>query len=183
VCEACHTNGLGRPLATDCSSCHESDRPSVDHYAGLDCATCHTPEGWEQVVVNHEFFPLVDAHDLACKACHVGGTYGGLSPACASCHEDDRPPDHFLGVDCGSCHRPTTWGDASYDHTFPVPHHEADACTDCHVNAPDYSVVSCFDACHEHNRSETDDEHDEVRNYVYESSACIACHPTGRADD
>jgi hypothetical protein len=160
--------------------CHEPDRPE-DHHEGIDCGICHTPFAWDDIVVDHDFFPLTAAHALPCERCHVGGTYTGLDPACASCHEDDRPPGHYPGQDCGACHQPTRWDDASYDHTFEVPHHGADQCAECHLAAPDYTEPSCTH-CHEHRESEMDDEHDEVGGYVWESSACIECHPTGDED-
>ena len=36
--------------------------------------------------------------------------------------------------------------------------------------------------CHEHSRSEMDDNHNEVSGYVYDSQACLSCHPNGRGD-
>ena len=44
-----------------------------------------------------------------------------------------------------------------------------------------FEVFTCL-TCHEHRRSEMDDEHDEVRGYVYESTACYSCHPDGEDD-
>jgi hypothetical protein len=46
------------------------------------------------------------------------------------------------------------------------------------VNPNSFGVFSCL-TCHEHNQSEMDDEHDDVPGYVYESTACYGCHPTG----
>ena len=38
-CEACHGTDGFEKLPTDCSECHEDDRP-LDHYEG-DCGDCH----------------------------------------------------------------------------------------------------------------------------------------------
>lgn len=181
ACEACHpaAQALG-PLPTACASCHEDARP-LDHYDG-DCGICHTPYGWDDIVVDHGFFPLTDAHALECTACHESG-YQGLDPSCASCHADDRPPDHFGAQDCGGCHVPTTWGDATFDHDdwFPVPHHGVADCEACHVVPDTYSTFSCVD-CHEHSRAATNAEHDEVSGYSYDSAECLRCHPRGEGD-
>jgi hypothetical protein len=181
ACDGCHPASapLG-PVPSACTDCHEPDRPE-NHNEGIDCGICHTPFGWGDIVVDHDFFPLTSAHELTCERCHVNGTYEGLDPACASCHEDDRPANHYPGQDCGTCHEPTRWEDATYDHTFPVPHEGADQCDECHLAAPDYSNPSCIH-CHEHRQSEMNDKHDEVGGYVWESSACIDCHPTGDED-
>jgi len=182
-CVACHP--ADRPLAplpTACSTCHEAARPP-GHYPG-DCATCHTPFGWDDIVVDHDFFPLTAAHDLeGCTACHDPEGYSGLDPACGSCHEPDRPPDHFGAEDCGSCHVPTVWGDATFDHDrlFPLPHHGVGDCGSCHLDPGSYATFSCID-CHEHARAETNDDHREVANYEYASDACLRCHPRGDGD-
>jgi hypothetical protein len=182
ACVACHPadRALG-PVPAACASCHEAARPA-DHYAG-DCGECHTPYGWDDIVVDHTFFPLTEAHALPCDACHADG-YGGLDPACASCHEADRPPDHFGTQDCGSCHVPTNWGDATFDHDdlFPLPHHGVGDCGSCHLEPGSYASFSCID-CHEHARAETDEDHDEVSGYEHTSDACLRCHPRGGGGD
>jgi hypothetical protein len=182
ACVACHpADAPPGPLPTACASCHADDRPP-DHYDG-DCGVCHTPFGWDDIVVDHDFFPLTNAHDLDCQACHAGG-YAGTSPACESCHEDDRPTDHFGTEGCGDCHVPTTWADAHFDHDelFPLPHRGTDACDACHVDSGNYSVFSCISGgCHP--AGETNGHHDEVGNYRYDSDACYDCHPRGQGDD
>ena len=56
-----------------------------------------------------------------------------------------------------------------------------DACSTCHVNPSNYSQFTCF-GCHPHSdESGTAADHSEVGGYVYDSSACYACHPQGRA--
>jgi hypothetical protein len=181
ACVACHpADGPPGPIPAACASCHEDARPA-DHYAG-DCGQCHTPYGWDDIVVDHDFFPLTVAHELPCDACHLDG-YRDLDPACASCHEPDRPVDHFGVQDCGSCHEPTTWADATFEHDslFPLPHHGVNDCGSCHLDPGGYGTFSCVD-CHEHAKAETDADHREVGGYAYDSDACLDCHPNGGGD-
>jgi len=181
-CEACHTGGDFSGLSPECSSCHEADRPA-DHFVGSDCDGCHVPTVWADAQFDHDFFPLRDAHDLECGACHAGEGYTGLNGTCTSCHEADRPAGHFGDTDCGNCHPTTRWEDGEFDHTpfFPLPHRGVSACASCHLTG-DYGVFSCID-CHEHARSETDSHHQEVSGYRYDSEACLDCHPDGRVHD
>jgi len=109
---------------------------------------------------------------------------------CITCHTDDYNSEHAgsgFPVTCLDCHNQTDWGDAEFDHDdafFPIytgTHRgEWSQCSDCHTAAPvSYATFSCIN-CHEHNKSSTDNDHDEVTGYVYESSACLSCHPRGR---
>ena len=54
-----------------------------------------------------------------------------------------------------------------------------DACVDCHTNPNNFGEFTCV-TCH--TNPETDNEHNGVNGYVYESTACLACHPTGDSD-
>ncbi len=51
-----------------------------------------------------------------------------------------------------------------------------------HNNTNDYSVYNCLN-CHEHDdQNQVDNDHDhpddpDFDGYVYESTACVACHP------
>ena len=181
-CTACHGAQIGT-LPTVCSGCHEPDRPA-QHYGG-ECNDCHSEDGWELAVADHTLFPLDGGHDgPTCLDCHVEDDFGAADPRCTSCHS--RPSGHFAGA-CEDCHSIADWGDAAIDHDelFPVPHRGVDDCVDCHLSAGsgDYGSFSCID-CHEHRQSEMDDEHEgEVNGYVWQSNACLNCHPDGREDD
>lgn len=184
ACAACHPAAapIGA-LSTACASCHEAARPPS--HSPDDCGGCHTAYGWDDVVVDHSFFPLTDAHAQPCASCHADGSYAGLDPACASCHESARPAGHFGAQDCGDCHVPTTWSDADFDHDplFPLPHEGVSDCASCHLTA-DYTATPSCTSCHAHSRAEADDEHlGEVAGYEYKDEACIRCHPTGREED
>lgn len=199
-CEACHGDGEFLPLPTECSACHETDRP-LDHYQG-DCSGCHTPYGWldfkgittfpttpattttpiptptTPTTFTHDFLPLVQAHELPCTSCHVtAGDYAGLTNECQACHEVDRPAQHFLGQDCAGCHQPVYFGSIA-DHPFPIPHVGTDLCITCHADPTQRATVySCLDGCHP--QATTDPLHAGFGTYTYDSVACLGCHPDG----
>ena len=76
---------------------------------------------------------------------------------------------------------------SSFDHDdeyFPIysGSHEGEwsDCIDCHINPNNYAIFTCI-TCHI--KLETDEDHEMVGGYVYESIDCLACHPTGDADE
>ncbi len=148
--------------------------------------------GWEPASFDHNqtAFPLDGAHlNLDCQSCHAGG-YVGTPTDCYACHADEyttADPDHASAgfpTTCETCHNTSDWDDANWDHDdfFPIysgaHRDEWSVCDDCHVAAGNPAVFECI-FCHEHNQSETDSDHDEVSGYVYESHACLSCHPDG----
>jgi hypothetical protein len=205
TCESCHGDDRGgayAPISSDCLSCHreEFEAPRLlDHVAGGfsgDCLECHTPRSFRDVrSFSHEVFSggfrLLGSHErLRCQACHLPG--GGLrfpTPAsqeeCLTCHLADFQREHGGGLPttCLDCHNLNSWGDADFNHDevfFPIysGKHQGkwSACTDCHTAPGDYSTFSCFKC---HSRSKMDDEHEGRSGYVYESNACLSCHPRG----
>ncbi|MFT4974644.1 MAG: hypothetical protein ACI8S6_000527 [Myxococcota bacterium] len=184
-CSECHGESL-TTLPTDCMSCHLADRPAEHTGDRLgDCAACHSELGWQYAVDDHSFLPLEDAHAILCSECHDDlDTFTGLAGStCQTCHLDDTPgPDHFLGQECSNCHNTISWGDVDFDHDdfFPLPHEGVSDCTSCHVNNDSYQTFECIE-CHAHTKQKMDDEHrGETNNYVWESAACLDCHPKGR---
>jgi hypothetical protein len=158
-CEECHQDlpDFGG-LAGECADCHEGDRPDPDHHAGRECGICHTPTSWE-VAVDHGFFPLLDAHALACETCHLNiPDFTGLDGSCLACHEPDRPdPEHYPGRDCGVCHTSTSW-ETGIDHSFfPLVYAHAVDCATCHTAIPDFTGLDgeCSN-CHEAERPSPD---------------------------
>ena len=55
------------------------------------------------------------------------------------------------------------------------------SCVECHPNPGNYAIFTCID-CHEHNKPDMDDKHEDVQDYVYSSVACFDCHPNGEED-
>lgn len=179
-CIDCHGTDDYELADPTCASCHAQDEPA-DHYEG-GCDDCHTIYAWDDATIDHSFFPLTQGHNgPSCTDCHGDAPYEDASPTCSSCHQ--RPSGHFQGA-CDDCHNTRDWDDADFNHDpfFPIPHENANLCSECHTG-DDYSTFSCIH-CHAHRRSEMDDEHQgEVNGYVYASWACLDCHPNGEEDD
>lgn len=189
----------------DCVNCHsaafEATTNPNHREAGFsqDCARCHPVNSfqWDGAGFNHNFFRLAGAHAIQCAECHAPGTYSGLNPDCSSCHlpayQAAVNPDHIASgfpETCQLCHNLTPgWKPASYrqhdSQSFPIYSGKHDgewnACTDCHTNSGNYKIFSCLE-CHEHNKSDMDRKHQGERGYSYESSECLRCHPSGKAD-
>lgn len=208
-CTDCHkgaSNLLFEPLSSDCFSCHQQDYLNAkvpDHVANnytTNCIECHNINAfsWDGAGINHNFFPLVESHNIDCAQCHLPGQpYNTISQECISCHTTDYQqavnPNHILiGFPdrCNECHDLSPdWKPASFDNHdnqfFPIysgKHRgEWESCTDCHTNSSNFAQFSCID-CHEHNQNDMNDEHNGVNGYVYESRACFECHPTGDGD-
>ncbi|MCF8301719.1 MAG: hypothetical protein K9I94_00485 [Bacteroidales bacterium] len=204
-CADCHAEGYaGTP--SDCASCHindynESTNPNHSSL-GLpdDCASCHTTEPeWKpaEFPVHDDYYALNGAHgEIAneCASCH-DGDYVNTPNTCFGCHEEDynqtTDPTHEqaqFSTDCITCHTEDAWEPATFEHDgqyFPIysgEHQgEWDECSDCHTNSSNYAIFTCTD-CHEHNQPDTDEEHEGVGGYIYESQACFECHPTGEGD-
>ena len=206
-CQECHADGQFEGTTTECFGCHEGDYEGVDDPNHIenefdrDCSACHNTEAWSPADFDHDEtdFPLTGAHrHVDCAECHVDGQFAGTPSECFDCHEDDYNNARYQGSthrgarfphDCEQCHNTNDWEDADFNHDrehFPIfrgEHRgEWDRCTDCHTDANDFTVFSCID-CHEHNRRDMDDEHEDVRDYRYESVACYECHPNGEEDD
>lgn len=203
-CMQCHTTGNYSDADPNCVSCHQTDYNNTndpDHQASgfsTDCASCHTTNpGWSPADINHDFFPLTLGHSgIDCMQCHTTVNYADADPNCVSCHQTDfnntNDPDHQAAnfpTDCVTCHTtnpnwiPTSWDhDGNYFPIYSGKHdNEWDTCTDCHTNPNNYATFSCF-ACHQENV--TNNIHDqpddpEFEGYIYESNACLECHPDG----
>jgi hypothetical protein len=203
-CSGCHQNGFaGTP--TDCVSCHQSNFNSTtnpNHQAiGIttDCQTCHTTNpGWQPATfpIHNNFYELIGAHAniTDCSTCH-NGNYNNTPNQCYDCHVTDynntTNPNHQaagFGTDCQTCHSQSAWQPATFDHDsqfFPIYSGKHNGkwndCSDCHTDPNNFMVFSCI-TCHEHNQQDSDDQHQGVQGYVYQSDACYACHPTGDAE-
>lgn len=201
-CASCHASGVFKGLSTACSSCHLKEfnaATSPNHIsAGFpqQCELCHTPTAWKPSSFNHSTtaFPLTGAHtSVACANCHVGGRYAGTPTDCYACHKNDynsvANPNHVAAAfptTCTTCHTTIRWTGATFNHTrFPIysGSHQGKwtTCADCHANPSNFAVFTCT-SCHAHDKTTMDSKHRGVRNYVYNSANCYACHPVGRAD-
>jgi hypothetical protein len=202
-CTQCHTQGYAGTNKA-CVACHLKDYTATTNPAHTaakfttTCETCHDEVDWNNGKFEHNTatsFPLNGAHKpLQCNQCHTQG-YEGTNTACVSCHLDDYSattnPAHATArfpTTCQSCHTETAWTPTTFNHdvaNFPIysGKHRGkwSTCTQCHINASNFSVFSCL-TCHEHNKSSMDEKHHEVGGYSYNSNSCLNCHPTGNSD-
>jgi len=189
TCVQCHTSGTTGPIPNTCISCHSDDYTSAPNHVASNysqvCTQCHSTSRWEGATIDHSFFPLTQGHSgLTCIQCHTSGTTGPIPDTCISCHQDDYngAPNHVAGgyaQDCTQCHSRTSWEGATFNHTqFPLTGKHAVACNQCHTggNTSTFTCLTC------HSQGETNNEHDEVNNYSYNSAACYQCHPNGKGD-
>lgn len=203
-CFTCHAQGSNfTGLSAECFSCHESDYNATQNpnhiQAGFstDCNQCHTIYSFIPASFDHNLtnFPLTGRHiTVNCTLCHTSG-YSGTPTECVSCHlvnyNSTSNPNHISAgfpTTCNDCHSTSAWQPAQFDHDgsyFPIysgKHKDKwNNCSDCHTIQNNFSIFSCID-CHEHRKSEMDDEHSGINGYVYESTACLSCHPTGRKE-
>ena len=198
-CASCH-NGVYSNTPNTCAACHISNynqTTNPNHTAAgisTDCATCHTTNpDWKPATfaVHNNYYPLLGAHaSLDCASCH-NGVYTNTPNTCVGCHLPDynqtNDPPHASAqfpTDCETCHTQTAWVPSTFNHDaqyFPIysgkHKDEWNVCSDCHPNSGNYAVFTCTTSCHP--QSSTNDDHNGVPGYVYESSACLNCHPDG----
>ncbi|MCA9541863.1 MAG: hypothetical protein KC620_23360 [Myxococcales bacterium] len=157
-CAGCHTQPRYTGTATECVDCHQSPHPAGTKF-GPDCASCHSPRGWKNVVypiADHRFFPLEGGHAIKdCAQCHGEKGNAAPSPACASCHEDVHTGR--FGSKCQSCHDIFDWRKvrrSAFDHdrtAFPLKGlHVTAQCEDCHPKGKLKPIAHerCLD-CHQ----------------------------------
>ncbi|MBP6211038.1 MAG: hypothetical protein KA473_16520, partial [Anaerolineales bacterium] len=183
ACQTCHVNNVFKGTPQDCASCHTDD-DAHGGSLGNQCQTCHTPEGWKPANVDHSKFAfhLDGKHSaVACTSCHVNGQFKGTPQDCASCHTKDDAHAGSLGTQCGTCHSPTGWSPATFDHSttsFLLTSHKtktdgtAFACKDCHVKgyAPPYDQTTCGN-CHLQINQTFATDH-----FLMFGTDCMACH-------
>ena len=143
------------PPGSACVKCHS------DHN-GVDFQMIHwnpTPQGFNHAATG---YVLDGKHaGVSCRNCHnmqhiaasaraqftskdLNRTWMGLSPSCATCHEDAH--QGRFGADCARCHSTTDWKAANIDRTgfdhsktrYPLTgEHRFVKCESCHTPGPD----------------------------------------------
>ena len=153
-CTTCHVNGVFKGTPTDCYSCHAA-KDAHNGQFGTACGSCHRPTAWQDVTFDHNqaAFKLTGAHvNVQCTACHVNGVFKGTPTDCYSCHAAQDHHNGQFGTACGSCHRPTTWQDVTFDHNksaFPLTgNHISVQCQACHGNGVYKGTPTNCYACH-----------------------------------
>ena len=174
-CKSCHANNTYKGTPKNCYACH-ANKDNHNGQFGTDCGSCHKPTQWSDVTFNHgnTGFPLSGKHGgVQCKACHANG-YKGTPTNCYACHASDDNHNGQFGTNCGSCHTPSGWGNATFDHGntgFPlIGKHAKLNCSKCHSNGYQGTSSQCV-ACHE-------DKHNGKN-----GTNCAECHtPKGWGD-
>ncbi|MCA9929409.1 MAG: hypothetical protein KC419_13060, partial [Anaerolineales bacterium] len=195
ACKNCHTDTNNFKNATfnhsgignqDCSACHS---PPANHYQGA-CKNCHTDtNNFKNATFNHSGIgnqdcsachsPPANHYPGSCRNCHVDTnnfrnvnfSHDGLTD-CQSCHTP--PQNHFPGQ-CSDCHNTNSFQGATFDHTFPINHKDANGdCAKCHPGG-NTATWTCT-ACHAQNKM--DDKHKEENGY--NGNNCTDCHANGK---
>ena len=167
TCRSCHVKLDFSGTSGSCASCHEDP-----HLAelGADCSRCHNTSSFidrSAMLRSHQVtrFPLAGAHRMAdCESCHIPAAQGqrrftGRPTDCVGCHQQQRlatkEPDHVaagFSNDCGSCHTPTYWNRAAFDHSgtsFPLTGgHRGVACSACHADGVYVGKSTVCESCH-----------------------------------
>jgi hypothetical protein len=194
-CSQCHTGSNAYGLTnTACVACHLTDFQNTNNPNHISvgfpqqCDVCHNTTSWTQATFNHNntSFPLTGAHtNVACTSCHVNNNYTTLPTDCYGCHSKDysgtTDPNHITAgfpTSCATCHTTSSWLGATFNHTwFNTNHGRANGvCSVCHTNPSDYSIFQCTNC---HSKNQTDNEHQGVGGYVYNSVNCYSCHKNG----
>jgi hypothetical protein len=199
ICAACHKNGVYKGTPRDCVGCHLANYQKTtnpNHAAAgfaTTCDSCHQASAstWSSSFDHNRYWPLLGRHaQQTCSACHKNNVYAGTSTACVSCHltnyQQTTSPNHTAAgfpTTCDTCHKvsDSTWQQGTFNHNrFPITSgpHAGQPCSVCHNVANNFATFTCT-GCHD--RATTDGHHRSVNGYRYDSAACYACHPNGRA--
>ncbi len=188
LCENCHGIDLAEFQHSACVECHVNLDPAYmqTHQAdfGEDCLACHDGMETYGSTFDHNrlAFTLTQGHaETRCLDCHAGARslvdLQAAPQACSACHQEDDAHQGQLGQDCAQCHTPTTWEEATFDHSLAAfqltGKHSQVACQDCHEdNLFKGAPQDCF-SCHA--------EHDEHKGQMGQD--CAACHTTAGWED
>lgn len=177
-CSGCHINALTisdlQNTPTTCEACHIADDAHAGKF-GTQCGVCHNPSDWTDATFDHNLadFLLVGKHvDVPCESCHVSG-YKGTPKDCYSCHAQDDEHNGAYGTACETCHNPSDWTDATFDHNLAAftltGAHVNVKCIDCHVNGIFKGTPQDCAACHADPAFHAG---------LFAGMACSQCHST-----
>jgi hypothetical protein len=171
ACASCHKPGEGEPASSAglglrfavnagaCAPCHQDPHRGT---LGARCESCHAPDrdfhDASRAFHKATTFPLEGQHlKVPCASCHLEGVLEGTPTRCYDCHWVRRQDDRYatrLGVECESCHRPSGWRPATWDHGGVTgfvlnASHRTLACESCHSGGQFQGGLSpdCY-SCH-----------------------------------
>lgn len=187
TCDSCHNDDLTTFASDSCQACHsEMDLGFAQAHLlsfGSDCLACHDGvDRFGEFDHNDFVFRLEGGHlEAACTQCHLDARsiadLQSLPQDCYACHAQDDRHNGAYGANCESCHIPTSWEEANFDHNLSAfkldgKHAEA-ACEECHIgNVFKGTPADCY-SCHN-----GDDEHNGSN-----GRQCETCHNTSDWED
>ena len=188
TCADCHQDDITTFASNTCADCHgqiDADF-SVAHSKsyGTACLDCHDGLDHFSRPFDHASldFKLEGGHEnVACEKCHAGvhtlAGFAATSLECYACHAAGDVHQGAFGEKCDTCHTPSDWKDATYDHDLTgfklEGKHTSVKCEACHTHPVSMGTpTDCF-SCHQQA-----DQH----NGKF-GTDCSACHiPTGWKD-
>jgi hypothetical protein len=202
ACASCHA-GAASFRDFSCLGCHEHRAEQMNGvHRGLEqyrfesprCLQCHprgnTDGAIDDATHTERYFPIDDgsAHQaISCSECHPSPGDRSIV-GCTSCHQHQPlamqevhgPMPGYLwdSPACLGCHDRAQNPGALSHPFFPTDRgakHERITCTECHASRQDRTAMACI-TCHEHERTETDGQHQGVPEYAYDSGSCVLCH-------
>ncbi len=198
TCASCHKRLDFKVEAKTCATCHQDVHKGE---LGADCARCHTNRSFvdrSSMTRMHQLtrFPLRAAHAVvACESCHLPTRAGQLQfvrgqAQCASCHlatfRTAAAPPHIepsFSRDCTACHKNSTWGGASFDHSltlFPLSgKHRAATCASCHADKQYHGRSMECASCHQKDYAATVNP-PHTQGFP---TTCASCHTTDGWND
>src|SRR5262249_48513660 len=193
ACKACHTGTGFKGLSQTCVSCHPEPKVHLGEF-GSNCPSSQSTSSWKDTnltvanLTNFDHastgFKLTGVHaSTACKVCHKGQGFKGLSQTCVSCHAEPKVHLGKFGTQCASCHSTATWanatiplaGLANFDHAttgFKLTGvHQSAMCKSCHVGKGFKGLSQTCASCH------AEPPAPQVHKYRYGAN-CTSCHTT-----
>ena len=178
-CRDCHPGSPVSFSAPTCAGCHEAlDAPYMAQHVtafGSTCLNCHDGADSYGQTFDHATYPLEGGHAQAqCSGCHREATTlaaaRATSTECVDCHAAKDIHEGRLGTNCGECHSPKTWADATIDHARTrfvlVGQHVGALCESCHVDRHWTGIGQTCSSCH----AKVDPHGDQF------PGDCAACH-------
>ncbi len=163
ICSDCHGDDIAAFDPVVCADCHRQiDLAFATAHElgwGGNCLTCHDGVDGYGSDFDHNIFvyQLTGRHlEVSCYACHADArSIVDLQAApqdCVACHLSRDAHEGRFGSDCATCHSPSDWEDATFDHArsnFPLTgaHQQVD-CEGCHINNQFAGTSSTCVNCH-----------------------------------
>lgn len=155
----------------------------------IDCAQCHTSEGWaidyDELQFDHSqtSFELEGTHEqVDCKSCHATLIFNETPTDCISCHVDVH--SQSVGNDCMRCHTTDNWlvfdtPEIHEQNGFPlIGVHTNLSCVECHSQESSLIFNPIGNECIECHRDDFLATQSPNHMNAGFSQDCIECHTT-----